>query len=78
MVTLLHEMGHCIHNDFKKSQFLGDYKETPMESSELASMTMELFTMDQWDLFYPNEKDLLRAKKDQLEGIINFLPSGMV
>ncbi|MBU9720799.1 MULTISPECIES: M3 family oligoendopeptidase [Bacillaceae] len=78
LVTLLHEMGHCIHNDFKKEQPLGSYKETPMESSELASMTMELFTMDQWDLFYDNEEDLLRAKRDQLKGIISFLPSGMV
>ncbi|MBU9711736.1 M3 family oligoendopeptidase [Evansella tamaricis] len=78
MVTLLHEMGHCIHNDFKKHHSISSYRDTPMESSELASMTMELFTMDQWYHFYESENDLLRAKRDQLKGIIDFLPAGMV
>ncbi|QKS70692.1 M3 family oligoendopeptidase [Paenalkalicoccus suaedae] len=78
MITLLHEMGHCIHNDFTTSLDLSAYRETPMESAELASMSMELLTMDQWDHYYPNEEDLIRAKKDHLEDIINFLPLGMV
>ncbi|MCA0992327.1 M3 family oligoendopeptidase [Pseudalkalibacillus hwajinpoensis] len=77
-ITLLHEMGHCIHNDFKRNQMLSAYQETPMESAELASMTMELLTMDYWNLMYTDEKELLRAKKDQLEGLILFLPSGIV
>ncbi|MCE7793654.1 M3 family oligoendopeptidase [Salipaludibacillus sp. CUR1] len=78
MITLLHEMGHCIHNDFKKDIPLSKYRDTPMESSELASMTMELLTMDQWDVFYNNKEDLIRAKEEQLKGIIEFLPMGMV
>ncbi|MBP3950430.1 M3 family oligoendopeptidase [Bacillus suaedae] len=78
MITLLHEMGHCIHNDLKKELPLNDYRETPMESSELASMSMELLTMDQWQIFYQNEQDLKRAKIEQLKGIIEFLPQGMV
>ncbi|WP_280768717.1 M3 family oligoendopeptidase [Salipaludibacillus daqingensis] len=78
MITLLHEMGHCIHNDFKKDISLSEYRDTPMESSELASMSMELLTMDQWELFYKNKNDLVRAKQDQLKGIIEFLPMGMV
>jgi oligoendopeptidase F len=78
LITLLHEMGHCIHNDYKKDFELSKYRDTPMESSELASMTMELFTMDQWGLFYKDEKDLVQAKKDQLKGIIDFLPAGMI
>ena len=77
-ITLLHEMGHCIHNDFKRNQMLSAYQETPMESAELASMTMELLTMDHWHLMYSDEKELLRAKKDQLEGLILFLPNGIV
>ncbi|WP_270180683.1 M3 family oligoendopeptidase [Alkalihalobacillus sp. CinArs1] len=77
-VTLLHEMGHCIHNDFKRNQMLSDYRDTPMESSELASMTMELLTMDYWDIMYKDSDELHRAKKEQLEGIIHFLPSGIV
>ncbi|PYZ94048.1 oligoendopeptidase F [Salipaludibacillus keqinensis] len=78
MITLLHEMGHCIHNDFKKDIPLSKYRDTPMESSELASMSMELLTMDQWDVFYETKEDLIRAKQDQLKGIIEFLPMGMV
>ncbi|WP_096188127.1 M3 family oligoendopeptidase [Evansella halocellulosilytica] len=78
MITLLHEMGHCIHNDLKTTLPLSLYRDTPMESAELASMSMELMTMDQWDRFYENEADLIRAKKDQLEGIIDFLPHGVI
>ncbi|MFA9557507.1 M3 family oligoendopeptidase [Evansella sp. AB-rgal1] len=78
LVTLIHEMGHCIHNDLKRIQPLSKYRDTPMESSELASMSMELLTMDQWNLFYENEEELLRAKRDQLKGIIDFLPAGIV
>lgn len=77
MITLLHEMGHCIHNDLKKHLPLSVYRDTPMESSELASMTMELFTMDKWDQFYSNPEDLKRAKREHLEGIIQFLPMGV-
>ncbi|PYZ98294.1 oligoendopeptidase F [Alteribacter lacisalsi] len=73
VVTLLHEMGHCIHNDLKRDLPLSLYRDTPSESSELASMTMELFTMDQWDVFYPDEKDLKRAKKEQFTRILDLL-----
>ncbi|GAE24911.1 oligoendopeptidase F [Halalkalibacter wakoensis JCM 9140] len=78
MITMLHEMGHCIHNDLMREQPIGDYREVPMESAELASMSMELLTMDQWHLFYENEEDLIRAKKEQLKGIVDFLPKGMI
>ncbi|WP_416149119.1 M3 family oligoendopeptidase [Salipaludibacillus sp. HK11] len=78
MITLLHEMGHCIHNDLTKDLALSKYRDMPSESAELASMSMELLTMDQWELFYENKEDLVRAKQDQLRGIIEFLPMGMV
>ncbi|RNA69281.1 M3 family oligoendopeptidase [Alteribacter keqinensis] len=78
LVTLIHEMGHCIHNDYKKDLPVGLYRDTPSESAELASMTMELFTMDQWDRFYKNEEDLKRAKKEQFSSIIDLLTQGMV
>lgn len=78
VVTLLHEMGHCIHNDLTKDLPLYKYKDTPMESAELASMTMELITMDYWNIFYKDEEDLKRAKREELEGIIKFLPSGII
>ncbi|MCR6110176.1 M3 family oligoendopeptidase [Bacillus sp. A301a_S52] len=78
IITLLHEMGHCIHNELKKELKLSKYRDTPMESSELASMSMELFSMDYWHEFYENKTDLIRAKKELLKGIINFLPMGVV
>ncbi|OZM57453.1 oligoendopeptidase F [Lottiidibacillus patelloidae] len=78
LTTLVHEMGHCIHNMYKEQLPLSEYKDTPMESAELASMTMELFSMHLWDQFYDNEEDLKRAKREQLEGIIKFLPHGVV
>ncbi|GAE36956.1 M3 family oligoendopeptidase [Halalkalibacter akibai] len=78
MITLLHEMGHCIHNDLMKTLPISDYRDIPMESAELASMSMELLTMDKWNLFYQDELDLKRAIKLQLKGMIDFLPQGMV
>ncbi|WP_139488284.1 M3 family oligoendopeptidase [Brevibacillus dissolubilis] len=71
--TLVHEMGHCIHNDLKKTLAIDDYKDVPMESAELASMSMEYFTMEGWSEFY-NEADLARAKKEQLESFIYLAP----
>ncbi|MCP3032918.1 M3 family oligoendopeptidase [Halobacillus sp. A1] len=76
MMTLFHEMGHCIHNDLKLQQPLAYDRETPMESSELASMTMELFSIDQWDHFYSKEEQR-QAKLDLLRDIVTFLPGGI-
>ncbi|WP_186576983.1 M3 family oligoendopeptidase [Aquibacillus kalidii] len=76
MLTLFHEMGHCIHNDLKLELPLAYDRETPMESSELASMTMELLSIDQWHHFY-SKKEQKQAKLDLLRDIITFLPSGI-
>ena len=78
MITLVHEMGHCIHSDLKKDLSLEMYRETPMESSELASMSMELFSMPFWNTYYPKQQDYERAKRDQLESVVTFLPGGVV
>lgn len=74
MVTLMHEGGHAVHNFVTKDLELGDFKHTPSEVAELASMSMELISMDHWDLFFENEDDLKRAKKEHLEQIIETLP----
>lgn len=76
MLTLFHEMGHCIHNDQKRTLDLSYYRDTPMESAELASMTMELLTMDHWHHFY-NKEDVKRAKLELLKDIVKFLPQGI-
>lgn len=77
VVTLAHEGGHSIHNMLCADMKISDYRDTPSESAELASMSMELITMDKRDEFYNNEEDFKRAKREQLEGIIKFLPWGI-
>ncbi len=74
MVTLLHEGGHAVHSFLMNDLELTDFKNTPSEVAELASMSMELITLDHWDIFFKNEDDLKRAKKEHLEQIIETLP----
>ncbi|UTE73825.1 M3 family oligoendopeptidase [Rossellomorea marisflavi] len=76
VTTLIHEMGHCIHNDFKRTLPLAFDRATPMESAELASMGMELLSMDHWDHYY-SEEQVRQAKLDMLRDIIQFFPSGI-
>ena len=74
MVTILHEGGHAVHSFLMRDLELSEFKSTPSEVAELASMSMELLTMDHWDLFFKDEDDLRRAKQDHLEQIIDTLP----
>lgn len=74
MVTLLHEGGHAVHSFVTRDLLLNSFKNTPSEVAELASMSMELLTMDYWDEFFENEDDLMRAKRKHLESIIETLP----
>jgi len=74
MITILHEGGHAVHSFLTRDLELSDFKHTPSEVAELASMSMELISMDHWHLFFDNEDDLKRAKKEHLEQIIDTLP----
>jgi oligoendopeptidase F len=74
MTTIMHEGGHAVHNFLTKDLELSDFKSPPMEVAELASMSMELISMDHWDLFFPKTEDLHRAKQEQLEDLIETLP----
>lgn len=74
LVTMVHEGGHAVHSLVTRDLELGAFKNTPSEVAELASMSMELLTMDHWDLFFPDKNDLVRAKREHLEGIIQTLP----
>ena len=74
MTTIMHEGGHAVHNFLTKDLPLSDFKSPPMEVAELASMSMELISMDAWDIFFPDAEDLKRAKREQLEDIIETLP----
>ncbi len=78
LTTIMHEGGHAFHNQLKKHQSVPAYRDVPMESAELASMSMELFTMYYWDRFYSNEQELIQAQLEHLEGIISFFPWAMV
>lgn len=74
ITTMVHEGGHAIHSVLTHHLELVDFKSVPSEVAELASMSMELMSMDHWDIFFENEHDLKRAKRDQLMDVISTLP----
>jgi oligoendopeptidase F len=74
VITMLHEGGHAVHSFLTHPLQLTGFKNFPSEVAELASMSMELLTMDHWSLIYPDAEDLRRAKRDQLERVISILP----
>lgn len=74
MTTMLHEGGHALHTFLSAELELNDFKHITSEVAELASMSMELITMDHWHVFFDNEEDLKRAKREQLEDILKTLP----
>ena len=74
LVTMVHEGGHAVHSFLSRDLELTGFKNLPSEVAELASMSMELISMEQWGRFYTQEEDLKRAKKEQLESILKILP----
>ena len=74
LVTMVHEGGHAIHSFLSRNLELTEFKSTPSEVAELASMSMELLSMKHWDVFYSDENELKRAKKEQLEKALEGLP----
>ena len=74
MITILHVGGHAIHSFVSWVRVLGNFKSTPSEVAELASMAMELISMDHWDVYFDHPEDLKRAKKEHLEQILETLP----
>ena len=73
LVTMMHEGGHAIHSFLTRDLELTSFQSCPSEVAELASMSMELISMDHWDLFYQDE-DLIRAKQEHLEDLLAVLP----
>lgn len=74
MRMLMHESGHAVHSLLSHPQRLSTAKRIPMEVAELASMTMELMSMDHWEVFFEDPSDLQRAKVAQLEYVLKALP----
>ena len=74
LTTMVHEGGHAVHTFLTAKLELNDFKHCPSEVAELASMSMELMSMDYWHLYFDNEEDLIRAKKEQLFDVLKTLP----
>ena len=74
VTTMVHEGGHAVHSFLAHPLELSSFKEYPMEIAEVASMAMELFSMDAWEVFFDNKDDLIRAKEHQLERVITIFP----
>jgi oligoendopeptidase F len=74
VTTMVHEGGHAVHSFLAHPLKLSAFKEYPMEIAEVASMAMELFSMDHWQAFFDNDADLKRAKEHQLERTITIFP----
>jgi oligoendopeptidase F len=72
--TMVHEGGHAVHSFLAHPLKLNGFKEYPMEIAEVASMAMELFSMDHWQHFFPDPADLKRAQQHQLERVITIFP----
>ncbi len=74
LTTMVHEGGHAVHSFLSHHLALSAFKEYPMEIAEVASMSMELFTMDSWNIFFDDETELRRARLQQLERAITIFP----
>lgn len=74
MVTMVHEGGHAVQSIVDKPLELVDFKNIPSEVAELASMSMELITMEHWHLFFSDPVELRKAKRKHLEDVLKGLP----
>lgn len=75
VTTMVHEGGHAIHSFLTKDLELLSFQNVPSEVAELASMSMELISMEHWESsFFNSKEELIRAKIQQLEKVISGLP----
>ena len=75
VTTMVHEGGHAVHSFLTHRLSLSAFKEYPMEIAEVASMAMELFSMDHWEVYFDNTEDLHKSAKNiSLERVITIFP----
>ncbi len=74
VTTMVHEGGHAVQSFLTHDLELTGFKEYGAEIAEVASMAMELFSMEHWNIFFKNEDELRRAKFKQLERVLTILP----
>lgn len=72
--TMIHESGHAFHSLYCGHLDLIDERNYPIEFAEVASMSMELLTQDEWHIFYDNDDEVNRAILSHLEGVVFLLP----
>ncbi|MFM1744593.1 MAG: hypothetical protein RLZZ630_530 [Bacteroidota bacterium] len=74
LVTMVHEGGHAVQSIVDRPLELVDFKNLPSEVAELASMSMELISMEHWHHFFSDHEELKRAKRKHLEDVLKGLP----
>jgi oligoendopeptidase F len=74
LITMVHEGGHAVHSFLAHPLPLTGFKEYPMEIAEVASMAMELFSMEHWEVFFSDAEQLKKAREYQLERVITIFP----
>lgn len=72
--TWAHEAGHALHHHQNKDLSLWYFRDCPSEICEIASMAMELFTIDDLSRIGLNERQTKDALVDKLLKDLLFLP----
>ena len=75
VTVITHEAGHAFQNYQSSNNRLLDYLWPGMESAEIHSMSMELFTWPWMELFFEEQTD--KFKFSHLSGTLTFLPYGV-
>ncbi|MCH2111482.1 MAG: M3 family oligoendopeptidase [Planctomycetes bacterium] len=73
VTTLIHEAGHALHALLARDLEPGDYRESPLEFAEVASMGMEAMCSEHLSAVYP-PAEARRARIDTLEGMLSTMP----
>ena len=73
LITMVHEAGHAFHSMLCANDPLVDYRHSPIEFAEVASMSMELLSYPYLKHFY-NDADAARAIRNHLEELARMLP----
>ncbi len=75
-MTMLHEAGHAFHSMLCTDEPIVDYRHSPIEFAEVASMSMEHLSMPHWGApgaFYSREEELRRARHEHIEDAVTLL-----
>lgn len=78
LVILMHEIGHTIHHDLIKDIPFSEDKRIKMEVAEFAAMSLELLSMEHWNLAVTDQFSLYQAKMEHFRLIVEFLPQTII